>query len=502
MKDKARVDQGKEVALRALNFLRMMWLRSNPSPGQLHPTSMSKPVDQRRPPGALTILALLGAALFAVELWAVAAHQHRQFLMLLSAILISGVPFCLALWWTFWVRQFPRGSMALIIGGGILFRLVLVPLDPAPLSTDVYRYIWDGRVQAAGINPYLYLPVDRKLETLRDSSIYPNINRRDYAHTIYPPAAQIFFFAVTRITQSVIGFKGTILLLEIGTMILILLTLQSIGQPPQRLLAYAWHPLPIWEFGASGHIDALMIFCIALALYARSRQRFAIVGCALGLATLVKFVPALLFPALYRRWDKRMPISFAGTLLVLYLPYIVSAGPRVLGFLPQYLREEGLRNGARYYLLNLSDWILDWLGVVHGLPPAIFTAFALVVLGVAMLWAFLRNPSLNVSYPDRRLHWLHSGFVLALLFSVILSSYYPWYYAWIVLFLCFVPNAAALALTLSLAQLYRSLVEQSADDLFRSQSRVFLPFFSLLLVSWWLTWQRSRGSALFRQFHG
>jgi len=108
---------------------------------------------------------------------------------------------------------------------------VLVPLDPAPLSTDIYRYIWDGRVQAAGINPYLYLPVDRKLETLRDSSIYPNINRRDYAHTIYPPAAQIFFFAVTRITQSVIGFKGTILLVEIGTIILILLTLQSIGQP-------------------------------------------------------------------------------------------------------------------------------------------------------------------------------------------------------------------------------------------------------------------------------
>jgi len=98
-----------------VNFLGKMWLRSNPSPGQHHPTGMSKPVDQHRRLGALTILALLGAALFAVELWAVVAHQHRQFLMLLSAILISGVPFCLALWWTFRVRQFPRGSMALII---------------------------------------------------------------------------------------------------------------------------------------------------------------------------------------------------------------------------------------------------------------------------------------------------------------------------------------------------------------------------------------------------
>jgi hypothetical protein len=417
--------------------------------------------------------------------------------MLLSAILISGIPFSLAVWWTFRFRQFPRGSIALIIGFGILFRLVLVPLDPPRFSTDMYRYIWDGRVQAAGVNPYLYLPIDRKLAPLRDPLIYPNINRRDYAHTIYPPAAQLFFLAVTRITESVTGFKGAIFLLEIGTMFLILLTLQSIGQPPQRLLAYAWHPLPIWEFGSSGHIDALMIFCIALALYARSRQRFALVGCALGAATLVKFVPLLLFPALYRRWDKKMPISFAGTLFVLYLPYIFTAGPRVLGFLPQYMKEEGLQNGDRYYLLDLSDWILDLLGVVHSIPPSVFIALAFTALATGMLWAFLRNPSLNARYPECSPHWLHSGFVLALLFSVILSSTYPWYYVWIVLFLCFVPNAAALALTLSLPQLYRSMVDQSGDDLFRFRSRTFLPFFGLLLVHWWLMWWRTRRSTVF-----
>src|ERR1700732_3443106 len=117
------------------------------------------------------------------------------------------------------------------------------------------------------------------------------------------------------------------------------------------------------------------------------------------------------------------------------------------------MKEEGLQNGGRYYLLVLSDWILDWLGVVHSIPPAVFTTLALAVLASAMLWAFLRNPPLNANYPERTLHLLHSGFVLALLFSVILSSTYPWYYAWIVLLLCFVPNAAALALTLSLPQL-------------------------------------------------
>jgi alpha-1,6-mannosyltransferase len=130
----------------------------------------------------------------------------------------------------------------------------------------------------------------------------------------------------------------------------------------------------------------------------------------------------------------------------------------VLGFLPRYLREEGLLSGGRYYLLDLFDRILDWLGVVHGLPAGVFTALVLAALGIVLVWAFLRNPSLSVSRPDQHLCWLHSGFVLALFFSVILSSY-PWYYAWVVLFLCFVPNAAALGLTLSLTQLYRSSPE-------------------------------------------
>lgn len=109
-----------------------------------------------------------------------------------------------------------------------------------------------------------------------------------------------------------------------------------------------------------------------------------------------------------------MPITFVGTILILYLPYIVTAGSGVLVFLPRYLREEGLLSGGRYYLLDLSDRILDWLGVVHGVPSGVFTALVLAALGIVLVWAFLRNPSLSVSRPDQHLCWLHSGFVLAL----------------------------------------------------------------------------------------
>jgi alpha-1,6-mannosyltransferase len=90
---------------------------------------------------------------------------------------------------------------------------------------------------------------------------------------------------------------------------------------------------------------------------------------ALGAATLVKFFPVILLPAIYRRWDKKLPIAFVTTIVICYLPYVLGAGAGVLGFLPQYAKAEGLQSGERYYLLDLIDYILDWCGVVHDLPP-------------------------------------------------------------------------------------------------------------------------------------
>jgi hypothetical protein len=164
-----------------------------------------------------------------------------------------------------------------------------------------------------------------------------------------------------------------------------------------------------------------------------------------------------------------------------------------LGFLPQYAKEEGLQNGARYYLLVLTDYILGWCGVVHNLPPAVFTSIALAGLAAIAVWAFYRPLSFGRESSETPGQWIFSTFVLSLTFSTLLSSYYPWYYSWLAFFLCFVPNSAALALTLITWPLYRSLFDQTADDLFRFQSRVFLPFFALLVLIW-LMRKRSSGT--------
>ncbi|HXL25718.1 MAG TPA: glycosyltransferase 87 family protein, partial [Chthoniobacterales bacterium] len=416
--------------------------------------SCNQPIRSTEKQSLVTLIGL-GALLLIIELYTFGAHRHNRFYSELFLLSISGIPFVFAVWWTFRRKKFPRKTLLTILIGGALFRLILVPLDPPRLSTDIYRYIWDGRLQGAGINPYLYLPVDPQLAGLRDDSIYPNINRKEYAHTIYPPVAQIFFFSVTRVTQSIPGFKGVLVLVDLVTVGLVAATLRAIGQPAERVIAYAWHPLPIFEFGGSGHIDALMICFIAVALFARAHQKFGIAGFALGAATLVKFIPVILLPAIYKRWDKKLPIAFATTIVVCYLPYVLGAGTGVLGFLPQYAKEEGLQNGARYYLLVLIDYILGWCGVVHDLPPAIFTSMALAVLGAIAIWAFYRQPPFGRENSEAQEQWIFSAFVLALAFSTLLSSYYPWYYSWLALFLCFVPNSAALALTLITWPLYR-----------------------------------------------
>src|SRR5262249_33809979 len=121
-------------------------------------------------------------------------------------------------------------ALWLIVGVAVLLRIVLIALDPI-LSTDIFRYVWDGKVQAAGINPYRYIPADAALAALRDSAIYPHINRADSAVTAYPPVAQMFFFLVTRLGENVTTMKVALVLCEAATAGAIVLLLRRIGRP-------------------------------------------------------------------------------------------------------------------------------------------------------------------------------------------------------------------------------------------------------------------------------
>src|SRR6476660_5550399 len=204
-----------------------------------------------------------------------------------------------------WLSLRTKDSPQLLLLGLIfaaLFRIAIL-FYPPYLSDDIYRYIWDGRVQSVGINPYRYVPANESLAKLRDDKIYPNINRRDYARTIYPPVAEGAFFLTTRFSESVTWMKAVMVGCEAITVWALIQLLVSFGFARQRVLIYAWHPLIVWEFAGSGHLDALALAFIALALLARRKNADSLTAVLLAGATCVKLFPAVLFPALYRRWS-------------------------------------------------------------------------------------------------------------------------------------------------------------------------------------------------------
>lgn len=91
-------------------------------------------------------------------------------------------------------ENFTRASAIFCLVCALAFRITLLSAQPT-LSDDIYRYMWDGKVQSHGLNPYSYPPEAGELEFLRDS-YYEGVNHKG-VRTIYPPLAQIFFCSST-----------------------------------------------------------------------------------------------------------------------------------------------------------------------------------------------------------------------------------------------------------------------------------------------------------------
>jgi alpha-1,6-mannosyltransferase len=335
-----------------------------------------------------------------------------------------------------------RPALVLILGAGILLRIIALPA-PVFLSDDIYRYIWDGRVQAAGINPYRYIPIDRELTPLRDEAIFPNINRNNYAPTIYPPVAQMLFLLANRFGETVSAVKLFFVAVEavgVGALILIL---QAVGKPREHVLLYVWHPLPVWEIAGSGHIDAAVVALVAVALAAAVSGRRAWSGGALAAAALVKFFPLVLAPALWRPvksnlGDWRWPAAFIAVAAAAYLPYL-RVGSRVLGFLPGYIAEENLASGSGF-------WLIDIIRRAAPVPLLAYLALAMTVMAGLVIGALRRPPD-----PWRSLPWATALGSAALFFA---SPHYPWYFVWLVALLTAAPWWPAWWLTLTAVLLY------------------------------------------------
>lgn len=428
-------------------------------------------IPLKREVALLLALGLLGALLLALAVAAPWIERTFGYGVLVPAITASGFVTIAA---TMIAASVPvRAGLLVILGVGVVLRLVLIA-DPPMFSTDIYRYVWDGRVQGAGINPYRYVPADAALAALRDADIYPNINRADYAPTAYPPVAQIFFFLVTRLTETLTGMRLALIGCEVVIVALLMDLLRTLRLPATAVVAWVWHPLPLWEIANNGHVDALMVALVVLGLWllVRARRYAGVVAVAAAMA--VKPYAAVLLPVFWRRWTWRVPLLAAAVLVACYLPYL-GAGRRVFGFLASgYLAEEGLTDGGGFWLTGLVQAVA---GDVPGLVPLYIAA-----AGAVLAWLALRVASEPEPSPRR----IVAGAALLMMAGLFfLSPNYAWYFLAVVPFLALCgwgPVAVpAWAMTLGAILLYRPVFLPDNDLVWKTLATA--PFVIAVLAS-------------------
>jgi hypothetical protein len=419
---------------------------------------------------ALGALGLAMVAFVAAGPWIIAKFNYAIFV---PGIVASGALTVAA---TMLAPSVPtRAGLLVILGLAVIMRLLVVT-DAPFLSTDIYRYIWDGRVQAAGINPYALVPADPALAALRDAVIYPNINRADYAVTAYPPVAQMFFLAVTRISESLVMMRLAMVACEAVVVAVLIDLLRQLRLPATAVVAWAWHPLAIWEIAQGGHVDALMVALLMLGMWLLVRHRAIAGAVVVALAALAKPYAIVALPGFWRPWDWRVPAAILATIGLCYLPYL-GVGRGVLGFVTPggYLGEEGFADGEGFWLVAL---IRSMLGNVPGL-----TMTYLLAAAATMVWLGVRTAWRADTTTEKTLQDI-AVLLMAGMFA--LSPNYPWYFLIIVPFTVLGGGPPAWAMTLAAPLLYRPIFLPDNDLAWKTLAT--LPFViavaSMLLLRW------------------
>ena len=375
---------------------------------------MADPATWETPPAAAYCsLAALGAISVALTVWSqqLVEHDRLGFLLLVLAqslvALAGGVV----------ARSAPdtKGLLAIVVVIAIAPRLYLLLQKPT-LSVDIYRYVWDGRLDTAGFNPFLHVPASHELAFLRDERIYPLVDKKDYAVTIYPPIAQLIFAANALLGGGVTTMKALLLGLE-GLGVAALISLLATLRLPRTLVAlYLWHPAPLWEIGANGHTEAAVIgLTLSAFAWGVAKNRFYLAGALMALGALVKPTAALALPSIWRPFDLRLPAFVLGLALLSYVPFL-SAGADVLGFVGGYAREQGLNTGTQFFALRLFSGA--------SAPPGWAVTAYFVMAGAVLLALIVRTCSRRKSSLETSLTGTAAILVAFLMF---LSSDLPWY---------------------------------------------------------------------------
>ncbi len=289
----------------------------------------------------------------------------------MASLTVAGIAYLLAIRELFATPKFEqRVSMRVFVIGLVLaavWHVAFLRLPSGP-DDDIHRYVWDGRLQRLGYNPYLVVPSDPSVQQLHTAETR-SLNNPDLPSP-YPAGAQLFFRAVTAIQESTFALKVAFVVCEFAIVFVLLDVLRLTGKGAYLVLAFAWNPLLAIEVAGSGHIDIVGALLLVVSVAALVRRWRAIAAVALALAIAVKFLPVVLLPLYWKRVRVRDAALAAAAVALLYVPFL-NHGRIPVGSLGTYVQNFRFNAPVFAALAQLAPpQLLAGLAVLVGLVTA------------------------------------------------------------------------------------------------------------------------------------
>jgi alpha-1,6-mannosyltransferase len=325
----------------------------------------------------------------------------------MASLTLAGIVYLLAIREFFTTPIFPKRVVVIGLVLAALWHIEFLRV-PSGADDDIHRYVWDGRLQRLGYNPYIVVPSDPALGGLHTPETR-TLNNPDLPSP-YPAGAEVFFRAVTAIHESIFTLKVAFVVCDLAIVLVLLDILRSSRQSAHRVLAYAWNPLLATEVAGSGHIDIVGVLLLLVSVAALGRRWRAVAALAFGLAVAVKLLPIVLLPLYWRRVRIRDGALAAVVVGLLYVPFL-NHGRIPIGSLGAYVRS-----------FRFNDPVFATLERVAA--PQVVAVLAVLVGFLTAIWLRSKAPV-----------WSPDAFAWPMAASLLCAPVvYPWYLLWLLPF--------------------------------------------------------------------
>ena len=259
------------------------------------------------------------------------------------------------------------------------------------LSTDYFRFIWDGELLSQGINPFDFTP-NQYLKTHPDGSSYLNSLHEGMGslsaanYSCYPTVNQFYFYLSTVCSNSISESVFSMRILLVFSHILggwaCLQILKILNKDIRRSMWLFLNPLVIIECTGNLHFEGVMLSFILFAIYFVMISKRMASGLFLTAAIHIKLIPLLIAGNIAKTLSMRKAVAYLS--LVLF------------GVLFLFMVFINIENGSHFFAsLRLyfstfefnSALVLPISEILHSIAKGLPGDFTLSILGEkAVYW--------------------------------------------------------------------------------------------------------------------